>query len=243
MTSILERDFLDVSEAGDVESLRARLVEFAARLDFGLVSAVLMRGELNSPTVTGQSVGNTPEAFIAASRSLDNARRDPVMSRLRRGGLPLAYDQRLYVEDDAVDMWDLQAQFGYRCGIAVSCHSPSSNEHFFIGVDRPQALPSNEEKLHRLRSDVRLLAAYAQVAATRLFSKANQGDDASLSLREREIECLRWAVIGKTAKETARHLGITERGVRFHLDNAKAKLGVYTKREAALICLERGIIH
>lgn len=243
MTSILERDFLEVSEARDADELRSALVGFAAKLDFGLVSAVLIKGELDSPNVTGQSVGNTPEAFIAASRSLDNARRDPVMSRLRRGGLPLAYDQSLYVKDDAVDMWDLQAQFGYRYGVAVSCHAAASDEHFFIGIDRHNALPTDEEKLHRLRSDVRLLAAYAQVAATRLFAKAAAPVDPVAELREREIECLRWAVIGKTAKETARYLGISERGVRFHLDNAKAKLGVYTKREAALICLERGIIH
>lgn len=244
MTSILQRDFLDVSEATDVESFRARLVEFAAKLDFGLISVVLMRGQMDSADFWGRSVGNTPPAFVAASQDRENAKRDPVMARVVEGGLPLAYDQRLYVEAGAADMWDMQAPFGYRAGLATATIMRSRDVRFVIGIDRPDALPSSEARLHRLKADLRLLSVHAGLAAQRLFEVPPRADIAlAPALRDRELECLALTAEGKTAKEAARRLGITERGVRFHLNNAKAKLGVYTKRQAALICLERGIIH
>jgi DNA-binding CsgD family transcriptional regulator len=47
-------------------------------------------------------------------------------------------------------------------------------------------------------------------------------------LSPREFECLEWAARGKTAWEIGRILGISRRTAAFHLDNAKAKLGVGT---------------
>lgn len=51
-------------------------------------------------------------------------------------------------------------------------------------------------------------------------------------LTTRESECLAWVAQGKTDQETARILGISARTVRFHIDNAKKKLGVATRIQA-----------
>lgn len=56
-----------------------------------------------------------------------------------------------------------------------------------------------------------------------------------VALSPREIECLKWAAQGKSAWETGRILGISRHTVAFHLDNAKAKLGVRSTIQAVVL--------
>lgn len=51
-------------------------------------------------------------------------------------------------------------------------------------------------------------------------------------LTQREIECLQWVAEGKTDFEVGKILGISPRTVRFHVNNAKVKLGVKTRIQA-----------
>lgn len=51
-------------------------------------------------------------------------------------------------------------------------------------------------------------------------------------LTSRESECLRWIADGKTDVEVGKILGISPRTVRFHINNAKIKLGVATRIQA-----------
>ena len=54
----------------------------------------------------------------------------------------------------------------------------------------------------------------------------------NVHLTARELECLRWAAEGKTGWEIGRLLGISERTVVFHVENAARKLGVFGRRQA-----------
>jgi len=53
-------------------------------------------------------------------------------------------------------------------------------------------------------------------------------------LNSREIEALTWAARGKTSAEIAQIMGLAKRTVDFHIDNARTKLGVATRIEAAI---------
>jgi DNA-binding NarL/FixJ family response regulator len=55
-----------------------------------------------------------------------------------------------------------------------------------------------------------------------------------VDLSERELETLTWAARGKTSAEIARILDLTKRTVDFHIDNARLKLGVATRIQAAI---------
>jgi DNA-binding response OmpR family regulator len=55
-----------------------------------------------------------------------------------------------------------------------------------------------------------------------------------VDLNDREIETLTWAARGKTSAEIAKILGLAKRTVDFHIDNARLKLGVSTRVEAAI---------
>ena len=62
------------------------------------------------------------------------------------------------------------------------------------------------------------------------------------NLNDREIETLRWAARGKTAEEIAIIMSIAERTVAFHLNNARDKLGVATRIQAAVKATIAGFI-
>jgi DNA-binding response OmpR family regulator len=53
-------------------------------------------------------------------------------------------------------------------------------------------------------------------------------------LNDREAETLTWAARGKTSVQIAEMLNMPKRTVDFHLDNARAKLGVSSRTEAAV---------
>ncbi|HZP77368.1 MAG TPA: response regulator transcription factor [Pseudolabrys sp.] len=61
-------------------------------------------------------------------------------------------------------------------------------------------------------------------------------------LNDREIETLSWAARGKTSSEIAEVLGLSKRTVDFHLDNAREKLGVPTRIQAAVKAATGGLI-
>jgi len=54
------------------------------------------------------------------------------------------------------------------------------------------------------------------------------------TLGKREVETLTWAARGKTSAEIAQILGLSKRTVDFHIDNARSKLGVATRIQAAI---------
>jgi DNA-binding NarL/FixJ family response regulator len=70
-------------------------------------------------------------------------------------------------------------------------------------------------------------ARLARVARAEIWPKL-------VDLNDREIETLTWAARGKTSAEIAQILGLAKRTVDFHIDNARIKLGVATRVQAAI---------
>lgn len=94
----------------------------------------------------------------------------------------------------------------------------------------------------------------ALIAAARTFTRPAKPDDpdiphpdvaegaAGAALSERELECLRWVSLGKTAWETAQIMSRSQRTVEFHLVNAVRKLSASNKIHAAVIAVRKGLI-
>ena len=62
-------------------------------------------------------------------------------------------------------------------------------------------------------------------------------------LTARETEVLRQIVAGKSNKEIASHLFISEATVKTHINSLLGKLGVSDRTQAATTALQRGIVH
>jgi len=60
-------------------------------------------------------------------------------------------------------------------------------------------------------------------------------------LSRRQLECLSWAEAGKSARDTGQILGISQRTVEKHLEQACAVLGVRTRIQAVVRARQLGL--
>jgi DNA-binding CsgD family transcriptional regulator len=186
------------------------------------------------------NIDNAPVGFNDTYSSTALQRQDPVMQHCKRQTVPIIWNQDTYVEKGAGELWEHQAEFGYRTGIAMALHMPEGR-HFALGVDRDQPLPEDREELQRLVADLQLFAVHAQDAALRLLVPLAMQPERP-ALTPREVEALHWTMEGKTAWEVGAVLGISERTAVLHVNNAMHKLGCVSKHQAVLKALRLGLI-
>lgn len=88
-----------------------------------------------------------------------------------------------------------------------------------------------------------VLQVASHAAVERVDSLKNQTVPTELpALSSREIQCLTYIAAGNEDDEISRILGISPRTVRFHVDSAKAKLGVNSRVQAVTKALRARMI-
>lgn len=234
------QQLVDVGLSEDFASFERRLVATAEAMGFPIVSGMLMRGVLKDHDRQITTYGNTPAGYLQAANDRDDALRDPVVEHLMTQTVPVVYDQGTYVRARVGELWEMQAPYGYKTGVAVKLHLPG-DKHFVLGVDREEALPESSAQLMHIVAGVQLLAAHALTAADRLLSPRLKAGDFP-KLTKRELDTLSWTAQGKTAWEVSVILGMSEKTVNFHLGNAMRKLEVTSKHQAVLKCVAAGVL-
>lgn len=63
-----------------------------------------------------------------------------------------------------------------------------------------------------------------------------------VALSPRQLECLKWAEAGKSARDIGQILGISQRTVEKHLELACAALGVRTRIQAVVRARNLGVL-
>jgi DNA-binding CsgD family transcriptional regulator len=221
----------DAANSTDLISFQRHLVDYANELDFGLASAALVH-EGNDGKVEIVAVGNTPAGFECLSKDPKDVKRDPVIGMFKKLHLPFCYDQNTYLKAGAIDLWEKQAPFGYKNGIALAIHLPLGR-HYLLGIDRSKLLPKNPNRLAEQFGLIRLLAAYTQRTAIDLLTPTT-GPFKMPELSRREIEVLQLTALGKSAWAAAKLLSIGECTINFHMRRIHAKLNTGTKQQAVL---------
>lgn len=240
MPAVGYQNYLDVASARDLPTFKRRLEEFTQRMDFPLFNATLV---VEQPTAKPIIVAlrNTPAAFAESTADPKAAARDPMLQRVKTATAPIVYDQAVYVNHSAGDLWEEQAPHGFHTGIAMALHL-SGGRHFILGVDRADPLPSNPDQLIRLMADFQLLAVYAQETALRLLTPQSDAYGAMPVLSVREQEILKWTLAGKSNHVIGQLLNISLSTVNFHLRSAMGKLAVSSKHHAAAKANALGLI-
>jgi LuxR family quorum sensing-dependent transcriptional regulator len=129
------------------------------------------------------------------------------------------------------------AEIGFALDVRDGLMIPIRNQRglegiVLLGGKKPEMSPIVRSMLHILAH-----CAYAQAEAVKANPQKRHG-----LLSPREIECLRLAAAGKTDNEIGRILTISPRTTRFHIENAKKKLGVATRVQAVAEALKRKAI-
>ncbi|RQO59757.1 LuxR family transcriptional regulator [Paucibacter sp. KBW04] len=239
---MLQGGYQSVLEAQSRDQFRSEIIRFAQGLGFATVSATAVVDHTLGVSEF-ETVDNTPASYAEHFLDKDTWRRDPVMQHCKRQSVPIVWNQETYVACGQAQLWEDQAQFGYRNGIALALHMPEGR-HFFLGVDRDEGLPTDVSLMTRMLADLQLFAVYAQEAAWRVIMPKGQDvlSSGTLHLTPRELEALRWTMDGKTAWEVGAILSISERTAVLHLSNAMRKLDCTTKHQAVLKALRLGLI-
>jgi DNA-binding CsgD family transcriptional regulator len=236
---MLQGDYQSVLEARNLDQFRSVVVRFAQSLGFDKVSAMVAVDQLGGqPEFV--AVHNAPPAYLQTFDNLDLSKRDPIAQHCKRNTVPIMWGQATYLKNNAIELWENQAHFGYRNGIAMALHLPEGR-HFMLGVDRDQALPADGTELTRIVADLQLFAVHAQDTALRVL--VSEGARPELpALTPRELEVLRWTMAGKVTSEISAVLGIGDRTTVFHIQNAMLKLNCNSKHVAVVKALRLGLI-
>ena len=215
-------------------------MRFANELGFGIMTACLICERPNG-LAEKSAFGSVPDAYRSTYHSGDIARRSPVMRRLKRLRVPFVYDQAMYVDEGAGDIWEIQALYGFKTGIALTLES-QGGKYFLIGVDREEEPPRDAFQLTRLMSDLFLFAAYAQVAALRLLQQLQPCPEALPMLTGRELEILKWTAAGISAWAVGQILSTSEHNVNYSIRRIMSKLDTGSKFQAAARAQALGLL-
>ncbi len=174
-------------------------------------------------------LGNYAPAWSERYANAQYVRIDPTVAHARVSTDALLWSDELFANSGA--LWEDVRDHGLRIGWAQPVHD-------IRGIASLLTLARSHEAVSPLEMGDKApqVAWLAQATHETLAGILAPRPDsaASIKLTEREVDVLRWAGDGKTAAETAQIVGITERTVTFHVDNALRKLGAANKTAGVL---------
>lgn len=213
----------ELALAGSAEDIGRALFIVAKRFEFQTALVVDMTKLFNriGPAIVYAAIGReTIESFYADRHFKDM----PFTERARRSEQPftMASVKAERARNDE-DWWaHLPPHLRDTNGLVVPVHQ-NGELAWYCGFAGPDPDLS--------QGAMSVMAAAAHAA----FARFNELLDSSVArspLTSRESECLRWVASGKTDQEVGTILKISPRTVRFHINNAKTKLGVATRIQA-----------
>ncbi len=131
----------------------------------------------------------------------------------------LALDSRIYTEflhlprDFGLPSWQTKLSLPFR----------GDRRGFSIGM----ASSAPFDRHHARLGDIRFLTSlYCTLQGEQMSEEPERPDE--VELNPKQLECLRWAAAGKSYRDIATIVGITERTVRYHLNSARDRYGFST---------------
>lgn len=162
---------------------------------------------------------------------------DPVFRNCRSTTTPFEWEEAHYdpdADDGADEVMQRARDFGMARGFSVPIHGPDGYEACFSMSGRAPDLSG------RTKPAMHMIAMYAFERARVVARKPLRGVSNPLTRREQEV--LTWAALGKTARDTAEILKITERTAIAHTVNATHKLGAANRTQAVVRAMQSKFI-
>lgn len=155
--------------------------------------------------------------------------------------LPLDWDEVRSSDETVRTIHELAERFGIgRHGISIPIREPGVGDAMFsINFDCEER--HWREVRRELVSEAHLFAHYFHQRMKRVVARGPVSASFDLSPREREV--LQWAAEGKTARETARLLKVSESAVNLYAARAMSKLRARTKTQAVAIAVRNAMFN
>jgi len=229
-------DYVDAIEASKTSaSVLSQFEKMIADLGF---HAFIMAGV----PVHGQSLQQTmlangwPQEWfdMYAKEQFHNC--DPIPRHCLSTLNPFAWSEVPYDRESdprAHEVMTRARDFRLNEGFCVPIHYDDAVGAVSLAGEDPNLAPDARGALH-------LISVFTHSRLRALARAAASNPSRRLSRIEAEVLC--WAARGKTAWETARILGVSERNVRWHLEEAQRKLATKNKTSTVATALVNGEI-
>lgn len=126
-------------------------------------------------------------------------------------------------------------ELGIRDAFACPMHYPGDDIGLCVTLAaRPFDDPLERQALH--------FASMRVLQRCREIGSQQQEQSVKAALSQREIDCMRWVLEGKSDRDIGPILGISHTTVHFHIERVKQKLGVRTRIQAAKMVVSLGYI-
>jgi LuxR family transcriptional activator of conjugal transfer of Ti plasmids len=216
--------FIDsLAESSDERALRLAMEAAASALDLSCFAYLAL------PRATGSGarlISNYPTEWTTHYLESHYERLDPVIAQALGDPEPFEWGPGVSastLSHQQLELLEDAAFFGIRYGFTIPVHD-GHGPIAAVTYACHERGPVFQRCIERNGRVLQLMALYFHAHARRKVVTERMVDGVALS--PRELECLEWAARGKSAWDIGQILGITRRTAAFHLDNAKAKLGV-----------------
>lgn len=177
-----------------------------------------------------------PKDWVRLYSELNFLDIDPIFIRASRSLVPFFWSAQACGDDltpAQQGMFREARSFGITRGFTVPIHSTNSQREFPASCT---VVPGSDSLASEAYSAVQLMAFYMYEAASK-EAEAQDPPSTQQLLSRRERQCLELAAQGKSDWVTSKILGLSERTVHNHVENAKRRLQVATRIQAVVHAL------
>lgn len=237
----LDAAFLDtIDELGTMnasEDVHRSLMSIAGR--YGLKNAAYLAHGIPGRSHKDPLIVVTYSTeWVKRYSDLRYVKHDPVVARGLVSMMPIDWNEIGIINGAAKQLFGEARDFGVgRNGMTFPIRGRHGERGIFsITSDEAEIEWSRVRRL--FMRDFQILAYHVH----QLVLRAESITVPSVRLAPREVDCLRWAGLGKTALEIAQILGIGERTSRCYLESARYKLGAVNITNAVAKAISLNII-
>ncbi|MCP2072962.1 UNVERIFIED_ORG: DNA-binding CsgD family transcriptional regulator [Pseudomonas lini] len=169
---------------------------------------------------------NYPAEWVETYRKNALYKSDPVMANTAITATPFFWDEIPQEIDNNPELFDQSAAYGIKQGFTVPIHEPGRS----FGSIHLSSEENDPDFPILVRSHLVIIKTLSIIANQ--HRPTEDSNEINLKLSPREIEFLRWLVLGKNYKEIGLIMNITERTVKFHAKQMTEKLDCINVKQA-----------
>lgn len=250
MELALEQFLSDTSAATKPAAITKLFLDQIGKFGFKKFSYVA-RGQSAEATRYEYVATNYPKKWNAHFIDQRYFEIDPTLERARQTLMPFAWSDmkdRRSLTGIQRQLFDEASSFGLHHGFTVPIHAPGGADGL-VAIATDLASREFTSEVGHGRHILHLLALHYHMRATvawqrkgKAAKKAEPEASSPSPITPREGDCLLWTARGKSAWETSVILGVSERTVNFHIENARRKLEAQSKTQAVVRAIMLNLI-
>ena len=165
---------------------------------------------------------------------------DPTVSHCIKSSIPLIWEPQTFELPREKEFYEEACGYGIRSGITYPIHGPNGEFGVISFVSDALTDKKFKNELNHSLPALALIRDYVFESSLKFIKRTKPEEEVHLT--HRELECLKWAMVGKSSWEISMILGCSEATVNFHISNSRMKFQVNTRQQAIVKAIRLGLL-